>query len=344
MNAAEQLQALGYRLLGYEPATVRVERYQPELHRDLWERFISASANGNLFQTRRFLEYHPDGRFQDHSLLFRRDADLVAVAAGEAANDAWSSHRFTSHGGIAVRSHLSAGEALDIVHALLFYAGEQGWKRLSMRYVPDVLAEDSFMTLIWALAILRFVEDSRELTWCMVPRFSSEEEMLNAYHESARRAIKKAQKENLVVRETNDFSFFWHLLTRTLLTRFAVEPTHSLAEIERLCTLCAGEIRLHGVYDKRERMIAGAVIFDVSRNASHCFYFAQNYDFQRSRPMALLMHRLNVEYAVQRRCKLNYGVITGQGGSELNLGLSRFKAQFAAVPAIRRRFAWEKSR
>jgi hypothetical protein len=59
--------------------------------------------------------------------------------------------------------------------------------------------------------------------------------------------------------------------------------------------------------------------------------------------MALLMHRLNIEYAVQRRSKLNYGVITGQGGSELNLGLSRFKAQFAAVPAIRRRFTWEKS-
>src|SRR5262245_36071928 len=106
MNAVGQLQALGYRLLGYEPAIVQVERYEPKRHRDLWECFISASANGNLFQTRRFLEYHPDGRFQDHSLLFRHDTDLVAVAAGEAANDAWSSHRFTSHGGIAVRSHL----------------------------------------------------------------------------------------------------------------------------------------------------------------------------------------------------------------------------------------------
>jgi len=330
--------------VGYEPVSLRVERYNDNAHRDLWERFIATSANGNLFQTRRFLEYHPAGRFQDHSILFCRDAELIAVAAGEVTNSAWSSHRFTSHGGIAVKSQLSATEALDIVHALISYASEHQWQKLFMRYVPDLLAEDSFTTLVWALSIFGFAEDSRELTWCVMPAFCSEEEMLNAYHDSARRAIKRAQNENLVVRETSDFAGFWRLLTDNLKARFAVAPTHSLGEIARLRALCPGEIRLHGVYNQQQRMLAGSLIFDVSRNGSHCFYFAQDYDFQDRRPMTLLMHRLNIEYTVQHRRKLNYGVITAHGASELNLGLSRFKSQFGALPAIRRRFTWEGGR
>jgi hypothetical protein len=344
VNSTEQLQALGYRLVGYEPICLRVERYNEAAHRNLWEHFIAGSANGNLFQTRRFLEYHPAGRFEDHSLLFWREAELIAVAAGEVTDGAWSSHRFTSHGGIAVRSQLSASEALDVVHALISYAGEQEWHKLFMRYVPYVLAEDFFTTLVWALSIFGFVEDSRELTWCVVPRFSSEAAILSAYRDSARRAIKKVQSESLLVRETSDFPEFWRLLTSNLKARFGVAPTHSLIEIERLRALCPGELRLHGVYDGRGRLVAGSVIFDVSRNASHCFYFAQDYDFQDRRPMALLMHRLNVEYALYRRLKLNYGVITAHGGNELNLGLSRFKSQFGALPAIRRRFTWNKAR
>jgi hypothetical protein len=114
-----------------------------------------------------------------------------------------------------------------------------------------------------------------------------------------------------------------------------------MAEIESLRLLCPGEIHLHGVDAADGRMIAGTVIFDISPTASHCFYFAQDYAFQHARPMMLLLHCINVEYALRRRRRLNYGVITAGGAKELNLGLSRFKSHFAATPSIRRRFYWE---
>ena len=340
VNAAERLRSLGYRLVGYHPAQLRIERFRSD-HQGTWEEFIRNSANGNLFQTRRFLAYHPAGRFEDHSLLFWRNKKLIAVAAGETANGTWSSHRFTSHAGLAVAPELSAAEALDLVHSLLSYGNAQGWQKLSMRYVPDVLAEHSFVTLAWALAVFGFSEDSREMTWCIVPRFSSEQEMLAAYHESARRAIKKALRERLAAHETDNFPEFWNLLTENLKVRFRVSPTHSLSEIESLRGLCSGELQLHGVYHQGQ-MIAGALIFDLSRSSSHCFYFAQNYEFQQARPMALLMHHINCEYVLRRKRRLNYGVFTAHGATELNLGLSRFKSNFAAMPAIRRRFTWEK--
>ena len=342
MNASHRLQSLGYRVLGYQPQELRLERYRREAHRDLWEGFLPTTVNGNLFQARRFLEYHPEGRFEDHSLLFWRGDQLFAVAAGEAANGLWLAHRFTSHGGIAVRPHLSAAEALDVVFTLLSYAEAQGWTRLSLRFVPDILAEAPFTTLAWALSIFGFTEDSREMTWCAVPRFSSEQQLLESYHESEYYAVTKALRHGLMFRETDDFARFWQLLESGLKQRFEVAPTHSLAEIRTVCASCPGEVRLHGIYTPDGGLIAGGLIFDVSGTGSHCFYLAQDYAFQNLRAMPLLMHSINAEYAVKRARKLNYGVFTAHGAEELNLGLSRFKSKFSSVPSIRRRFTWER--
>lgn len=341
LRADEKLRALGYTVLGYEPGELRVERFSRDQHRVLWEKFIPGTANGNLFSTRRFLEYHPAGRFEDHSLLFWRGQELFAVAAGEAVNGAWSSHRFTSHGGVLVRPRLSAAEALDVVYALLTYAQSQDWHKMTMRFLPDVLAESWFTTLVWALAIFGFSQDNREMTWCALPEFASEDALLDAYHESEFYAVRKAQKSGLSVRETDDYPGFYRILAAGLKERYHLDPTHSLAELARLRELCPGEMRLHGVHASSGQLIGGALIFDVSARGSHTFYLAQDYSFKLQQTMPLLMHSINVEYAVKRQRRLNYGVFTAHGGEELNVGLSRFKSKFASAPSIRRRFTWE---
>jgi len=339
----EALRRLGYTVLGYQPGDIRVERYEPAAHRALWEGFIPTTANGNLFSCRRFLEYHPPGRFEDHSLLFWRDRELFAVAAGECAGGSWTSQRFTSHGGLLVRPRLSAAEALDLVYSLLLYAGAQDWRKLFLRFVPDILAESSFTTLVWALSIFGFSQDSREMTWCALPRFDSEEALLDVYHESEFYAVRKAVKSGLSVRETEDYPAFYSLLAAGLKARYEVAPTHSLSELETLRRLCPGEMRLHGVYTQEGVLIGGALIFDVSPHGSHVFYLTQDYAYKLSQTMPFLMHSINLEYTVRRKRKLNYGVFTAHGGEELNLGLSRFKSKFASDPSIRCRFNWERT-
>ena len=45
-----------------------------------WDDFVeNRSGNGTLFQTRRFLSYHPEGRFEDRSVLVRSGGELVCV-------------------------------------------------------------------------------------------------------------------------------------------------------------------------------------------------------------------------------------------------------------------------
>ena len=75
-DALRMLKERGYNVLGHEPNAIEVVRYDNKLHRGLWEGFIRDSINGNLFHTRRFLDYHPEGRFMDHSLLFLKKGNM----------------------------------------------------------------------------------------------------------------------------------------------------------------------------------------------------------------------------------------------------------------------------
>ena len=50
-----------------------------------WDRFVmKGSMNGTFLQTRRFLNYHPRGRFEDASLMVLDGQELVAVCPAAA--------------------------------------------------------------------------------------------------------------------------------------------------------------------------------------------------------------------------------------------------------------------
>lgn len=338
----ESLQRLGYRVLGYQHQPLEVVRYDPQRHAAAWDAFIPRTVNGNLFHTRRFLSYHPPGRFEDHSLLFFDRGKLICVAPAEVRDGQWSAHRYSSHGGLAVLPDMRADRCLDIVWSLLTYAVEQGWRHLSMRFAPACLHRGSVEPLLWALEIFGFQEKGRELAWCfMPPPAQSEEELLARYSNGAHYAATKAIKDGLTVRISDDFPAYWALLEGNLRRKFNVAPTHSLEEILRIRQLCPGEIALWAVFNAENRMIAGSVIFEVAPNAGHMFYSAQDYAYQELRPTSLLMHELHVEYVVRRKGRLNLGVITACGAEELNLGLSWFKQSYAAQPFVRRSFSLE---
>ncbi len=334
------LQRLGYRVLGHQAHTIEVVRYDAARHEALWDTFVPRTVNGNLFHTRRFLSYHPPGRFEDHSLLFFDQGKLICVAPGEARDGKWSAHRYSSHGGLAVLPDMRADRCLDLVHALLVYAVQQDWHQLSMRFAPACLHRGSVEPLLWALEIFGFQEKGKELAWCfMPPAAESEEELLGRYSNGAHYAATKAIKDGLTVRISEDFAAYWAMLEGNLKRKFNVHATHSLEEIERIRKLCPGEITLWGTYSPDRKLIAGAVIFEVAPNSGHMFYSAQDYAYQELRPTSLLMHELHMEYVIRRKGRLNLGVITACGAEELNLGLSWFKQSYAAQPFVRRSFS-----
>ncbi|HET9135655.1 MAG TPA: GNAT family N-acetyltransferase, partial [Candidatus Kapabacteria bacterium] len=56
--------------------------YDPSLHKTKWDAFVDRSMNGTVFHKQQFLEYHPEGRFDFHHLMFFQGEHLVAVLPG----------------------------------------------------------------------------------------------------------------------------------------------------------------------------------------------------------------------------------------------------------------------
>jgi hypothetical protein len=46
---------------------------------DEWDNFVETSDNGTIFHKRRFLSYHPEGKFKDASLIFRKQNKLFSI-------------------------------------------------------------------------------------------------------------------------------------------------------------------------------------------------------------------------------------------------------------------------
>ena len=44
-----------------------------------WDEFVNNASNGTLFHTRKFISYHPQDRFQDHSIYFHNKGKYYAV-------------------------------------------------------------------------------------------------------------------------------------------------------------------------------------------------------------------------------------------------------------------------
>ncbi|NOZ74433.1 MAG: GNAT family N-acetyltransferase, partial [FCB group bacterium] len=107
---------------------------------------------------------------------------------------------------------------------------------------------------------------------------SSVEKNLAKFKPSHRRAVRKAEKSGVIVRESDDFAAFYTILKNNLRIRHGVEPTHTLEELLRLKALFPDDIRLFGAF-LEDRMIAGVVNFICNQDVVLAFYISHDEAF-----------------------------------------------------------------
>ncbi|MBN8574863.1 MAG: GNAT family N-acetyltransferase, partial [Candidatus Kapabacteria bacterium] len=87
-----------------------------------WDTFVESSNNGTIFHTRRFLSYHPQGRFHDSSLVIEKNDKLFAVFPAviieRNGKRILSSHSGASYGGFVHTDDLNFKDAHDCVKLL----------------------------------------------------------------------------------------------------------------------------------------------------------------------------------------------------------------------------------
>ena len=159
---------------------------------DEWDQFVWKSNNGTLFHTRKFLSYHPEDRFQDHSLYFKDGNRIIALFPAALrlveGKRILSSHCGASYGGFVYQDDLSIVTAFDLVKHLIHHTGEAGIDCIEMTFPPDIYQKQPNNYLDFALYKHGFHFKKREIS-SIIPLSFTVDEILTHFKPEARTAL-----------------------------------------------------------------------------------------------------------------------------------------------------------
>ena len=318
-------------------------RYDPKMEEE-WDEFVWQSRNGTIFHTQRFISYHPVGRFEDCSLLFRHGNGIAAVFPAaiqlREGKRVLRSHPGATYGGPVLPFEVDLNLVSNILDELIGFARENKLDAIEIRLPPHIFHRCLCEELEFALAYKGFEVTGLELC-SAIDLSGGEETWWQWFRGDTARSIRRAEKEDSVtVRDSQDWERYWEILESNLASRHNTRPTHSLEEIKRLKQLFPERIRLFASY-LGDVMTGGIVIFICSDKAFVAFYIAQDYNYQQHRSLNLVLYRLMQLGYKQGYHYFDLGVSTEDSGKVINWGLFRFKEGFGARGIVRRHYRLE---
>lgn len=302
-------------------ATYTIERYTPAF-RECWDTFVSVSRNGTFLLERGFMDYHSD-RFKDHSLLFFRGDELIALLPAEERNDILTSHGGLTYGGLIIGASGTAISILKCFETLLQYLKEVT-NIHTFRYSPPPCFYASYPSEEDRYALFRLGAQLSTLKLTSVIPLGSPLRMSHL----RKRGIKACAKSKLSLVSDTNFAAFWTILEENLWTRHATRPVHSLEEIQLLHQRFPENIHLHRMTDEEGTTHGGCVVFET-RTTAHIQYIASTpYGREHGALDGLFNSLIQDVYAHKQW--FDFGVSVEQGGAVLNEGLVMQKEGFGA--------------
>ncbi|MEO0096009.1 MAG: GNAT family N-acetyltransferase [candidate division WOR-3 bacterium] len=294
-----------------------------------WEDFVKQANNGTIFHTLKFLSYHPPERFKSHHLLIKEKDNIIALFPAVIEDKTIISHKGASYGGFVLKQGLGIHDIYLCVAHLIEFLKKEGIRQLVLTQTPLIYYHQPNQYIDFALMKHGFKYRKREIT-AVIPLDIAEP--LLVFHPDARRSTKKAIREGVKVRITDDYAQYYEILKNNLGMRHNVSPTHTLSELLKLKNMFPEDIILFGAYLK-EKMIGGMVIFVTNPKVILAFYISHDNQYQAYRPVNLLFYEV-IKWGRLRGFKyLDLGTFTLN--MEPNWGLGRFKENFNARGFLR---------
>lgn len=303
-----------------------------ERDRKQWEEFVLNANNGTMFHYLKFLDYHPQGRFKNLHLIIKENRNIISLFPAVDEKKTIISHQGASYGGFVLRNGIGIHKTYLIVEHLLAYLKAHKYKKIILTQTPLIYYKNPNQYIDFALLKNAFHYRKREIT-AVIPLDIADP--LLSFHADARRSTKKAIREGVQIKISDDFKTFYKILKHNLGMRHNVSPTHSLYELLKLKKLFPDDIMLFAAYLK-EKMIGGIVIFVANTEVILAFYISHDQKFQIYRPVNLLFYEV-IKWGRNKQFKyLDLGTFTLN--MEPNWGLGRFKENHNARGFLRDSF------
>jgi len=300
-----------------------------------WDQFVSSGNNGTLFHLRKFLNYHPKDRFQDHSILIEKKQNLFSVLpAAELIVDGKRilvSHPGSTVGSFVVPENLSIADAMSMSEALVTYVKENNFSGIRITLPPTLYQRRLSNYMDFSFFKQGFTYSKRDVTSILFLEDSLDKNLAK-FKSSHLRAVRNAQEKGVNVCQSNDFDSFYHILKQNLNIRHGVSPTHTLAELKNIHALFPDRVNLFAAFVK-DVMVAGVVNFVVNDHVVLAFYISHDEAYQEFRAVNLLFYSI-FDWAIQQGFRIyDFGTFTVS--EEPNMGLGRFKENFGASGIFR---------
>jgi len=317
-----------------------IMKHYSNLNKDLWDDFvINKSRNGTIFHERNFLEYHPEDRFKDTSLIFYKnntnpliiEAVFPSVLLKKNNISILSSHPGSSYGGLIFSLSTNTKQLYDIIELIIEHARELNADKIEIKLPEQIIFSDppdqEFSFLLWHRG---FKLKTRELSSAIF--LQSEIPLSKLSKKTYSWSLNKAKENNIKISYDIPVEKVYPLIEANLKNRFEKLPTHSFSEL----------IDLKKRYNKRIKLwtalkdnipIAVVVIFEANKIAVHDFYISQNYEFSKMQPLYLIFDSIFNYYKNQSFKWFNFGISTRENW--IKWGILNFKEGLGGRGLIR---------
>lgn len=301
---------------------------------------LDKSTNGEFIHSLTFLEYHPQGRFQDDSIavIDSECGNIMGVmmaAINPNDKDCIISHPGTTFAGPVVKNGVAINAKEKVINMLLDYY-ESKYSSIWIKTVPIIYTEQCYGSIAYFLIKRGYIESMAALANVVnVSKYVKEEEIFKLYHSKRRNQIKKALSSKIFILEKSDKirQDVWDRMRDNLRKKFNSQPTHSYEEMCDLLERCPNYIKVYYVSTNDGDYGAFAVVFRF-KNVFHTQYLDTNYDYTGQYPNLYLIHHLLLEAGKEGDSFLSFGASTENGGRYLNEGLYNYKAEYGGGDII----------
>jgi hypothetical protein len=295
-------------------------RYDAD-HKGAWDDFVTRSRNGVFLFYRDYMDYHAD-RFPDHSLMFYDERErLIAVLPATVRDGIFSSHIGLTFGGMISDATMKVDLMLNIFDVMIETLRAQGFRQMVYKAIPHIYhripAEEDLYALFRRGG--RVYRRDVTVTIDLGARLP--------FSHGRRWALKQAERANLSVARSFDFSSFMAITDQLLITKYQAHPVHTETEIKLLADRFPDNIKLFASY-RESVMMAGVIIYESERVA-HAQYIGAVEEGYKQGAVDCIINYLISDYYNQKRF-FDFGVSTEPGGTSLNAELIQNKQSYGA--------------
>lgn len=307
-------------------------------HEETWDEFVMEhSMNGTFLQTRNFLNYHQEGKFEDISLEIYKKKKLVAVCPAcrvvQEGENIFYSHKGSTFGGIVYAKAVdNARDMIALLSVFEEYLAQGEISKIVLKQTPDIFSAERSELLEYLLWKNEYSSYAELNTY--IDLECEKDEVWNKLDKNKKRNIRKCEKQNLWFRrlESNTELENFYRLLKINLKKNGAEPIHSLKDIlEFHNSRLTNDTRFYGV-GMGDELLAADMMFVFkqakvmhSQNPSYDPFVERNFS-----PVTYLYYKLIEEAQREGFHKLTWGISTENCGRYLNMGLIRNKESYGS--------------